>query len=71
MGCIYQNREGECTLASDTYGNLTEEMEGSDDGYCVCSDDPSPSDTCGSYESDYTCRECGADLNIEECGCDE
>lgn len=66
MGCIYENFDGECTLWDDSVESL-----GCDEkGYCICSDDPDPSIMCGNYESDWSCSECGADLNMEECDCE-
>ena len=61
MGCIYSHFEGKCTL----------ELEDLEDGYCGYDCDPDPSYGCDCYESDYTCHDCGADLNVEECNCDE
>ncbi len=76
MACIYADREGSCMMADrDDDDNLiaSSNLPGgcSDDGFCVCEDDPDPSITCESYESDYTCPECGADLNNSDCECDE
>lgn len=71
MGCIYEDNEGKCSLALDGDGELEQDMQGSDNGDCVVSDDPDPSISCDSYESDWTCLECGADLNAEECSCNE
>ena len=64
MGCIYHDFKGKCTL-SDEMDN------GSENGYCVCDDDPDPSYSCGDYESDYYCHDCGVDLNVKECKCNE
>jgi|WetSurMetagenome_2_1015567.scaffolds.fasta_scaffold1917859_1 hypothetical protein len=74
MGCIYKNNgfgsDAEvCSLCDDD--DLTNGPEGSENGICVCSDDPDPSDSCQSYESDYVCNECGVDLNVAECECEE
>jgi hypothetical protein len=72
MGCIYENNgfgedAGKCNMWSPDI-----EMRGcSDDGCCVCSDDPDPNVMCDTYESDNTCFACGTDLNIGECTCDE
>ena len=74
MGCIYENNgfgpeAGICTLCDED--DLTNGPEGSENGVCVCSDDPDPSYSCDSYESDYVCRDCGADLNVFfECECE-
>ena len=74
MGCLYEDRmEGYCTLTLNDDGEFTfdcEDLQGSEDGYCVCSDDPYPSYICDSYESDWTCPDCGVDLNVEECNCE-
>ncbi len=46
--------------------------EGCDkNGYCAVEDDPNPADSCDSYESDYTCYDCGVDLNVSDCECKE
>lgn len=68
MGCIYEDRmDGTCTIYDENI-----EMGGCDEnGICCCSEDPDPSVTCGFYESDYTCMDCGCDLNVEECDCDD
>ena len=72
MGCIYEDNGfdegcGSCSLWEEEI-----EMNGCDKkGICVCSDDPDPSFMCEYYESDYQCFECGADLNNEECACEE
>ncbi len=70
MSCVYQsngfNDGPDCSLWDDTI-----EMNGCDEnGYCSCSEDPDPSYTCDSYESDYVCPECDQDLNVEDCGCE-
>ena len=74
MGCIYENNgfdedAGRCTLCDEN--DPDNGPEGSENGFCVCSDDPDPSDTCQSYESDYVCHECGVDLNVAECECED
>ncbi len=73
MGCIFKDLEGKCSLAMDTLGNYEEnsDIEGCDIEGCSVDSDPCPLDSCSNYESDYTCYECGADLNIEECTCEE
>ena len=63
MGCIYTDNDGVCTIDHDD-----EMME---DGYCCFDDDPDPSDSCESYESDNMCRDCYADLNVEDCTCED
>lgn len=75
MGCIYiDNLEGICTLCDNETINLNpqgaEYNEDSGEWECVCEDDEDPGYMCESYESDWVCSECGADLNIEECDCD-
>ena len=60
MGCIYSDFEGKCQCDV-----------GDDDGYCCYEDDPDPFYGCEYYESDYVCTECGADLNVEECKCED
>ena len=73
MGCIYEDRSldsaGACTLCDED--DLTNGPEGSENGICVCSDDPDPSYSCDSYESDYVCPDCGVDLNVDECECED
>jgi hypothetical protein len=73
MGCIYSNFDGECQ-------NYDEEVKdetlgcvgyGDEDGFCAVEDDPDPNYGCSCYESDSTCSECGADLNTDECSCEE
>ena len=66
MGCILEDGCGNCTVAEDGV-----EIEGQEDGICVCSSDENPADSCSSYESDWACRDCGVDLNVGECECDE
>jgi len=58
MGCIYKDSDGVCTMG------VKESLDG-----CIYEDDPDPSDSCASYESDYVCSECGIDLNVEDCEC--
>ena len=73
MGCLYEDRNGNCTLACNDSGEfvVSLEQQGSKDGICVVSDDEQPSDNCESYESDDSCFHCGADYNIEEeCTCE-
>jgi hypothetical protein len=60
MGCIYSDREGECDI-NEELGN----------GICVYEDDPNPADSCQHYESDWVCGDCGNDMNVEECECDQ
>jgi len=57
MGCIYSNFEGKCTV------DIVD--------FCCYEDDPDPSYSCESYESDYYCSECGIDLNVKECKCND
>ena len=74
MGCIYENQmNGSCQFAQDENGDYQKELEqqGSDKGFCVCSEDPDPGRTCESYESDWYCSECDTDLNVEECTCED
>ena len=66
MGCIYSNNgmgedAGSCTLLSEDDNII----------YCDYEGDEDPGYSCESYESDYYCSDCGRDLNIEECECDE
>jgi hypothetical protein len=72
MGCIYENNGidedgGRCTLCDE--GDWENGPPGQENGFCVCSDDPDPSFTCDSYESDNVCYDCGVDLNVEDCQC--
>lgn len=72
MGCIYEDREGICTLSidDDCKPIKLQLMQGADeDAFCMTSGDPVPSDNCDSYESDWSCEECGVDLNEEGAGC--
>lgn len=75
MGCLYEDRmEGYCTLCMDDDGepDFEQLQQGCDEGgVCVVSDDPDPSENCDKYESDYTCNECGQDLNVNDCTCDD
>lgn len=68
MGCIHEDRmDGKCSLCDSIVGML-----GCDEnGHCVVSEDPDPGYSCESYESDWECPECGMDLNVEECECEE
>ena len=57
MGCIYSNFQGQCTLCifndnEEFVDSGIIELGGQIDGICVCEDDPDPSCTCDSYESD-------------------
>lgn len=75
MGCIYSNHEGICSLcdnetphlnpAGAEYNDEIEEYE------CVCEEDEDPGYMCDVYESNWICPECGADLNLENCQCDD
>ena len=74
MGCIYESRgfgidAGACTLCDEDNPSIC--PPGAENGICICSDDPDPGYTCDSYESDDVCLGCGADLNVEECQCEE
>lgn len=70
MGCIYNNFDGDCQFFDAEDGDTS--PEGCDEeGICICEDDPDPVDTCQSYESNWTCSECGQDLNVDECGCED
>ena len=69
MGCIYSDFEGECSLYEQGHPNNPEGCV--DDSTCCAEDDPLPGDTCGAYESDWLCSECDADLNINECECED
>ena len=66
MGCLYCNFDGECELYSNDNG-----PSGQVDGVCVVDEDPNPADSCEFYESNWTCPDCGVDLNVEECKCDK
>ena len=70
MSCLYKSNwadSGKCELWDDTI-----EMPGCDnEGNCICDNDPDPSYLCGDYESDYKCSDCGVDLNIGDCECEE
>lgn len=75
MGCIYEDRcDGLCSLATNNDGEFDAEcaQQGCDEeGMCVVSDDPDPSHSCDAYESDWSCVDCGVDLNVEDCECEE
>jgi len=75
MGCIYEDRcDGMCSMSTNSDGELDKEQkqQGCDDeGICVVSDDPDPARSCDTYESDWSCHECGVDLNVNECECAE
>ena len=75
MGCIYEDRsDGTCTLATDSEGEFdkAQAQQGCDDcGNCCVTDDPDPSVSCDAYESDWQCYECGVDLNVDDCECEE
>ncbi len=55
MGCLYSNFEGKCDFYPD------EVKLGCDwKGFCVVEEDPTPEDSCDSYEWDgEECPECG------------
>lgn len=59
MGCLYENFKGYCTLESDD-----------ETVSCDYSSDPDPADSCENYETDWYCPDCGVDLNVEVCRCD-
>lgn len=75
MGCIYESNgfDTECGLCTlwESEGKGLDIAGVDENGICVVSDDPDPSYSCDCYESDYSCSECGADLNIEECDCED
>lgn len=75
MACLYADKcDGVCSMATNNDGEYDPEQKqgGCDDkGVCVVGDDPEPSRNCENYESDWSCYECGADLNNEECECDD
>ncbi len=67
MGCNLQdNSDGRCTIAEDGI-----EVEGQEDGICVCSTDEDPGVVCSGYEPDWVCDSCGVDLNVVDCECGE
>ena len=46
MSCVYSGFHGECQLWEEG-----EQRPGcSDDGYCICEEDPDPGITCEDYE---------------------
>ena len=75
MPCIYENKRcGTCTISTDGDDKpITDNMQNGcdEDAVCVVGDDPDPSVSCDGYESDYTCSECGVDLNVEDCECED
>lgn len=67
MGCQQADFDGKCHMWDENI-----EMNGCDEhGNCVCDCDPDPSYTCDQYQSDYECHECGQDLNVNECTCED
>lgn len=75
MGCIYENNgmgsDGGLCYFHEVDGCVDDTLGMDEKGFCCVSDDPDPSYGCANYESDYTCMECGADLNVEDCGCED
>ena len=69
MGCIYHNYEEECSLFEKDHPGSPQGCD--KDGFCSVNEDPVPEDNCENYESDWSCRECGVDLNKEECECED
>lgn len=71
MGCIYEDQmEGTCTMFDEKNPDLR--PQGCDKkGECCTSEDPDPNVGCDFYESDWTCFDCGVDLNIDECECED
>lgn len=68
MGCLYCDFDGKCQFFEDK----DNKPQGcNDDGVCLVDDDPDPSYGCESYESNWVCHECGADLNIDDCTCED
>jgi len=68
MGCVYSDFEGRCNIFEK--GEVNSPMDGKGDGICVYEDDPDPSISCETYESDSMCMDCGADFNQDEdCAC--
>ena len=60
MGCIYSDFEGKCQFSPIEQG--TDEK-----GFCIVEEDPNPSDSCESYESNaIDCPECGAECDNED-----
>lgn len=57
MGCIYNNFSGRCTLSDyeedeDKKIEVPVAMGYDDEGYCIVDEDPDPSYSCESYESE-------------------
>ena len=75
MPCMYANNcDGLCTMATNHEGEYDPQHKqgGCDDeGNCIVGDDPDPSHSCETYESDWSCYDCGVDLNVGECECEE
>ena len=69
MGCIYEDWEGNCQMFED--GHRNGPMGCDKEGKCNASGDPDPNVSCDTYESDSVCPDCEADLNIEDCTCDD
>ena len=65
MSCVNEDFEGNCELYPEI-----DCMVCNPDGVCVCSDDPDPANSCPNYESTNICRECGVDMDMEECLCE-
>ena len=76
MGCLY-NLDWDTDMCQmvdrDENDKPIGNMPGGCDekGYCICDSDEDPNYMCESYETDNPCYECGADLNIEECECED
>ena len=70
MGCIYSH-DGICEFYDKS--EIAGKPMGCDkNGNCVVEDDPIPSNNCESYESDWSCSYCGADMNSDEaCTCED
>lgn len=74
MGCIYNSNgidAGVCSLWEEDGGFEIQGVFDDPKGYCGADEDPDPSSSCDSYESDWTCSICDADLNVEDCGCED
>jgi hypothetical protein len=66
MACIYEDYNGYCTY--DANIELPPTMKGKEGECAAVGKDY---DNCDCYESMQYCDDCGADLELEQCTCEE